>query len=134
MFRLLVVFSLLSTAAFAGKAEREFVKEKLNPAIAAAESAFKSKCGCGLKIKFDAGLKTEDELRLVRSMSNSIEEGVKYCTDAESKKAVCQMKSVELKLDKAKGTTFDFSGGRGLATTDGTSYPTFDMMTDKLDK
>lgn len=131
MKMLLVLSAVVTSMAFAGKAEREFIKEKLNPAIAEAETAFKKTCGCPLKISYK-GLESEDHLRLVRSMANSVTEGVKYCTDAESKKAVCQMKTLE--LTKAAESAFNFSGGKGLATTDGQSYPTFNMMTDKLDQ
>jgi hypothetical protein len=131
MYKIAVLFSLVATLAFAGKAEREFIKEKLQPAVAAAEAAYKKSCGCSLKITYSADLKSEDHLSLVRNMADSIESGVKYCTDAASKQAVCKMKTVELKLGKETG--FSFAGSHGAAVTDGTAYPTFDMMTDKID-
>ncbi len=131
MKMLVVLSAIVTSMAFAGKAEREFIKDSLNPAIAAAEAAFKNTCGCSLKITYK-GMETEDHLRQVRGTANSVAEGVKYCTDAESKKAVCQMKTLE--ISKASESGFKFQGGKGLATTDGQSYPTFSMMTDQLDK
>jgi ethanolamine utilization protein EutA (predicted chaperonin) len=131
MKKLVVLSILVTSMAFAGKAEREFIKDSLNPAISEAEAAFKKTCGCPLKITHK-GLETEDHLRLVRSVANSITEGVSYCTDAESKKAVCQMKSLE--VSKSNESAFTFSGGRGIATTDGQSFPPFRMMTEKLDQ
>jgi len=55
-----------------------------------------------------------------------------YCTDEASKKAVCKMKS--LVLAKAAESTFTFKNGKGIATTDGQSHTSFEMMTRELDK
>jgi len=127
--------AIVSSVAFGGKSEREFIKENLNPAIAAAQKAYQEKCGCSLKITYNANIQTQNQLRLVRSTANSIAEGVKYCTDDASKKAVCQMKELEVTLDTSKPSSFTFKAPRGIASTDGQAYVTFDsMMTDQLDK
>lgn len=124
---------MASLTAFAGKAEREYQKGTLNPAVKAAESAYKSSCGCALKINVAASIKTEDDMRQAKNISESITEGAKsYCTDDESKKAVCQMKTLD--ISKGDDTSFTFKGGKGAAVTDGQSYPAWDMMTPQLDK
>jgi hypothetical protein len=87
VLKLSVLLSIFSFVVFAGKAEREFEKNELKPAIKAAEEAYKKSCGCGLKMSVDAALKTEDQMRLGRSVANQITENVgKYCTDEGSKK------------------------------------------------
>jgi hypothetical protein len=108
----------ISTAAFAGKEDRDY----------------KSACGCGLAITIDeATVKNKDDYYLVKHIADSITDGAAgYCTDAASKKAVCQMKS--LVLAKAAEATFTFKGGKGTATTDGQAHVSFDMMTRELDK
>ncbi len=133
MKKLILVVSLFPLLAFAGKAEREWLKEKVAPAIKEAEAAYKKSCGCGLKISFDSSIKSQDELSIVRSISNHIKEGAaKHCTDAASKQAVCKMKTLDVK--KASESKFTFAGSRGLATTEGQSSISFDMITDVLDK
>lgn len=124
---------MVSLSAFAGKAEREYKKESLDPAVKAAETAYKGSCGCSLKITVAATIKSEDDMRQAKYVSESVAEGAKaYCTDDESKKAVCQMKSLE--ISKAADTSFSFKSGKGSAITDGQSYPSWDMMTRELDK
>jgi hypothetical protein len=133
VLKLSVLLSIFSFVVFAGKAEREFEKNELKPAIKAAEEAYKKSCGCGLKMSVDAALKTEDQMRLGRSVANQITENVgKYCTDEGSKKAMCGMSSLEVKLGKE--TKFTMQAKKGLAETDGTSYVSFDMMTAEIDK
>lgn len=121
-------------AAFAGKEEREFMKNDVAPAVTAAQGAYKKGCGCDLKVTIDeATIKSKDDMYQVKHIAESVTDGApKHCTDAESKKAICKMKS--LKLAKAAEAKFTFSGSAGIATTDGQSSTTFDMMSAELDK
>ncbi len=124
---------MISMTAFAGKAEREYQKGTLNPAVKAAETAYKASCGCALKINVAASIKSEDDMRQAKYISESVAEGVKgYCSDDESKKAVCQMKTLD--ISKGADTAFTFKGGKGAAVTDGQSYASWEMMTRELDK
>lgn len=125
---------LISTTAFAGKGEREYMKNEVMPAVKKAQDNFKKSCGCPLAITVDeTTVKTTDDMYPVKHMAESVADGVGgYCTDASSKKAVCQMKS--LTLSKAKESKFAFSGGKGVATTDGQSHASWEMMTRELDK
>ena len=125
---------LVSLTAYASKEEREFMKTKLTPAVKAAEVSFKAACGCPLAIKVnETTIKSTDDMNEAKHIAESVSEGApKYCTDAASKKAVCQMKTLE--LSKAAEVKFTFKGGAGIATTDGQSYPDFDMMARELDK
>jgi hypothetical protein len=72
----------------------------------------------------------------VKSFAESFgEEGAAYCTDDASKKALCQMKALEIaKAGKDEQVTFTFKAGKGVATTWGTSAPSFEMITRELDK
>jgi hypothetical protein len=130
----LLATSAISLTAFAGKEDREFKDKELMPAVKAAEAKFKSACGCALAITIDeATVKTRDDYAHVKYTADTVTEGAAgYCTDAASKKAVCQMKT--LVLAKAAEATFTFKGGKGIATTDGQSNTTFEMMTQQLDK
>ena len=123
-----------SITAFAGKEQREMIKNEVNPALREAEGKFKASCGCALKITFDENaVKSNDELYQFKHVAESITENApKYCTDAASKKAVCQMKT--LTLAKAAESKFSFKNGNGLATTDGSSYIDWDLITRELDK
>jgi len=124
---------LISVTAFADKASREFMKNELAPAVKTAEAKVKTACGCALKINLTASIKDEAEMRTAKYVAGSInDEAAKFCTDAESKKSVCQMKTLD--IAKAADTKFSFAGGKGTATTDGQSYVSFDMMTKQLDK
>ena len=121
-------------AAFAGKEEREFMKSDVMPAVTAAQGAYKKGCGCDLKIAVDeTTIKSKDDMYKIKYIAESVTEGApKHCTDAESKKAICKMKS--LKLAKASESKFTFAGSAGTATTDGQSQTTFEMMSSELDK
>jgi hypothetical protein len=131
------LFGLLGTmsvTAFAGKEEREFMKNEVMPAVKAAESKYKTACGCALAITVnDAGLKSTSELRPIKSLADRVGDGAtEHCTDAESKKALCQMKS--LLITKSAEITFTFKAGKGIATTDGQSSPSWEMFIAELDK
>ena len=127
------VLLMAASAAIAGKIEREYMKEVVKPAIAKAKKTYKSSCGCALTVVADPSMKTKDDLNLIRSTVNSVEREVgKYCSDKESKAAVCKMKT--LKIVKADDTGFSFSGSTGTAKSDGQSYVSFDMMTDVIDQ
>jgi len=125
---------LFSITAFAGKAEREYMKSDVMPAVKKAQDNFKKFCGCALAIKVnESTIKTTDDMYPAKHIAESVADGVEgYCTDDASKKAVCQMKSLE--IGKAKEATFTFKGGKGVATTDGQSHTSFEMMTRELDK
>jgi hypothetical protein len=124
----------LSITAFAGKREREVKEKDTLPAMRDAEAKWKSSCGCTLTIDLNDSLEsTTDELRNARSMARDIGEHVeKYCTDASSKKALCQMKTMT--LTKGKPVSFTFKDGHGVLTADGQMYAGFDQMTKVLDK
>ena len=134
MKRSLLLLAFIPFLAFGGKEEREYMTSTLTPAVKAAEAAFQKACGCGLKVVVDEKtIKSKNEMYQAKNVSDSVTEGsAKYCTDDASKKAVCQLKT--LKIGKDSETKFAFAGGTGTATTDGQSYPSWDMMTPQLDK
>lgn len=133
MKKLLVLSAMFPFLAFAGKAEREYMAKTVNPAVDAATTAFKTSCGCDLKISLAATVKSEDDMYQAKHIAESITGGAAtYCTDDASKKAMCQLKALE--ITKTKETKFSFTGGRGVASTDGQSYVSWDMMTQELDK
>lgn len=124
---------LVSLTAFAGKTERDYMTNTVQPAVKAAEAKFKSACGCALKINVSDSLKSTDDMAQARNISNAIADGAPgYCTDDASKKAVCQLKTLD--VVKGKETAFAFKGGKGTCTTDGNSYVSWEMMTRELDK
>ena len=123
----------MSLTAFAGKMERDLVTKEVAPAIAETEAKFQSQCGCPVKITLDQGtLKSMDELRSVKHMAKNFTEGIdKYCTDAPSKKAVCQLRT----LTFTKGVAgFTFKAGAGVAMTDGQTSTLWEQVTRVLDK
>ena len=136
MQRALIVVSMLvaSSMAFAGKEDREMMKDEVMPAVKAAEAKVKSACGCAMKITVDEStVKTHNDMVPVVSMAEHVTEGAgAYCTDDASRKAICQMKT--LVLGKAKEAEFTFRAGKGIATTDGQSTPSWDMIVHELDK
>jgi hypothetical protein len=126
--------SALTLTAFAGKQERELMKTRVEPALAKANEKFHSACGCPTPITVDeASVKGTDDLHNFIYMADDIADNApKYCTDAASKKAMCQLKS--LTLARTPEAMFQFKGGKGLLTTDGQSHATWEMMTRELDK
>jgi len=124
---------LASMSAFAGKEEREVMKTEVVPAVKKAEATFKKSCGCALKISVKDNLKSIDELRQARNVSNAVDEGApKHCNDDDSKKAMCALKTLD--ITKGAETGFAFKGGKGVATTEGQSYVTWDMIAREVDK
>lgn len=123
-----------SITAFAGKTEREYMKNTVMPAVKKAQDNFKKFCGCALAVTVNEGtVKSTDDMSGARYIAEAIADGVEgYCTDDASKKAMCQMKSLE--LAKAKEATFTFKSGKGVATTDGQASTSFEMITRELDK
>ena len=136
MKRSVIAISLMvvSLSAFAGKEERDFMKNEVMPAAKTAEAKWKGACGCALAITIDeASFKAKDDMPSARNFCNTIaEEAPKYCSDAASKKAVCQMKTLTVK--KADDATFSFKAGKGLATVYGITAPSWDMVTAEIDK
>lgn len=129
----LSVVSMVSVDAFAGKAERDFMTNEVQPAVKAAEAKLKSACGCGTKFVVSDTLKTRDDLAQARNIANAVAEGAgSYCTDDASKKAVCQLKTIE--VVKGKDTAFKWNAGKGTCVTDGQSYVSWDMITREIDK
>ena len=134
MKKLAMVLMLVPVLAFAGKAERDFLTNEVEPAVKEATATLKGSCGCDVKfnVKFDT-FKDTDELRNIKNFANSIRDGAKsYCSDAGSKAAICKLKTIE--LSKSTEATFKFKDGKGTATADSSSTPSWDMMTDIIDK
>jgi hypothetical protein len=125
---------LVSLPALAGKEERDYLKNEVTPKVKAAEAKFKESCGCALKITInDNTTKTKDDLSTAKSTVNVITDNAPaYCTDDASKKAVCQLKSLEVAKGKEPG--FTFKGGKGVSTHDGQGTVSWDMMMRVLDK
>src|SRR5256885_42763 len=119
---------LASVAALAGKEERDFMKTEVQPAARDAEAKWKSSCGCALKVAVDeASFKVKDDMYPAKHFCERVsEEIVKYCTDADSKKAMCAMKTLAIKAQE--DVTFTFKGGVGTATVHQTSSPSWDMV------
>ena len=137
MKKVLIVVSLsaLSLTAFAlTKEEREFLKTSVTPALAEANAKFHGACGCPTPITIDEGTITSmDDVHNFKYMADDVAENApKYCTDAASKKAMCQLKS--LTFARSKDAVFKIAAGKGLLTTDGQSHATWDMMARELDK
>lgn len=135
MKRALVMIPVLamSLTAFAGKEEREYYKNRVTPAVTKAEATFKAACGCALPIKVSDTLKTRDEMEQAVNTSESITENAgKYCSDADSKKAMCQLKSLD--IVKGPDSKFEYKAGKGTAITDGQSYVSWDLIVREVDK
>lgn len=129
-----VIIMLVSLTAFAGKAEREYMKETLGPSVAKAEKTLKESCGCAIKITLNENTqKTTDDMHVAHYLVDSITDGAPgYCNDAESKKAVCQLKTLDVL--KEKEAKFTFKAGKGTASHDGQSHTSWEMITRELDK
>lgn len=129
-----LAMSLVGVAAHAGKAERDFVTSDVEPRVKQAVAALKTSCGCDVKFEYKVeNFQTIDELRTIMYVSSQFIDNVgKYCNDAPSKAAVCKMKTVE--ITKAKEATFKFSGSKGVATTEGNTTPSWDMIAKEVDK
>ncbi len=129
-----LALALISMAAHAGKAERDFASQEVEPTVKKAVTAVKTSCGCDIKFDYKVeAFKDTDELRKINQLASQFTDNVgRYCNDAPSKAAICKMKTVE--VSKANETTFKFSNGKGIATTEGTSVPSWDMITREVDK
>lgn len=133
---LLLALPLLAVlpSTFAGKAERDFVSQEVEPARQATAAAIQKSCGCAIKfdVKTD-GYADVDGLRTARNFVKAVgEHAPGYCTDAPSKAAVCKLKTVE--VSKGNSAAFQFTAGKGVVTTDSSSYPSWDMITAQIDK
>jgi hypothetical protein len=130
----LIVSTALGSVALAGKREREMMTKEVAPAVKDAEDKFKAGCGCALAITVDeTTILSIEEMRSARNMANHVAEGApKYCTDAASKKAVCQLKT--LTLAKAATCAFTFKDGKGVLTTDGNLNGNWEQIVHVLDK
>lgn len=130
----IAIAMVIPLAALAGKKERDVMEKQVMPAVQDAQAKYKSSCGCTLAITVDeAALKTIDEVHGAAHVASNLAEGiVKYCTDAASKKAMCQLKSLTISSSKQPG--FVFKDGKGVATTDGNAACSFGQYTQVLDK
>src|SRR5262249_34973947 len=100
MKRVLVcVLMAASVTAVAGKEERDFLNKEVQPAARDAEAKWKAACGCGLKVAIDeASLTEKQDMRAAKAFCDRVAEAITgYCTDAASKKAMCQMKTMAVK-------------------------------------
>ncbi len=119
--------------AFAGKPERDFTTNEAQPAVQEAVATLKTSCGCDVNfdVKFDT-FKDVNELWLIKRFANSINDGAEsYCSDEASKAAMCNLKTIE--FSKGSDVSFDFKDGKGTATSDSSSYPSWDMVTRAVD-
>ena len=127
-----LIVAAVSVPAFAGKREREVMEKEAVPAMRDAEAKFKESCACALQINVDDTLQSTDELRNAGHVAKDIAAHVpKYCSDAASKKAMCQMKT--LTVSKGKGQ-FTFKDGHGIALANQQEYTSFELITRVLDK
>lgn len=137
LLALLAAAPLLATLplpASAGKAERDFTSQEVEPAIKASSEKISKTCGCAMKldVKLDTFVDV-DQLRNARNFVRSVADGAAgHCTDAPSKAAVCKMKTLE--VTRGASPDFKFSGNKGTATTDVSSYPSWDMIAKQVDK
>jgi hypothetical protein len=129
-----IALMFTALAAHAGKVERDFIASDVEPAIKEAAAAYKKSCGCD--VKFDVKLdsyKDKDELFKIKYFAQAIKDGAPaYCTDAATKAAMCKLKSIE--IQKTATADFKFSGGKGVATTDSSANPSWEMVTRAIDK
>lgn len=133
--RFVIVAALLtlSLPAVAGKLERDTLTKEVVPAIEKAEAKFKSSCGCPLKITVDDSMNTRDLMFQAKHIAEDVgDESAKYCTDGASKKALCQMKTLEIL--KRKPCEFAFKDGVGQCTSDGNMRCAWQQIIKVLDK
>ncbi|MEO5561578.1 MAG: hypothetical protein ABIO49_16540 [Dokdonella sp.] len=132
--KIVLVLMLTPALAFAGKAERDFMTDEAQPAVQEAVATLKSSCGSD--VKFDVKLDTFKDLNemwLIKRFADSIKEGAEsYCNDAGSKAAMSNLKTIE--FSKGSDVSFTFKDGKGTATADSSSYPSWDMITRAVDK
>jgi hypothetical protein len=132
-FLIVAALSAVSLTAVAGKLERDTMTKEVLPAIEKAEAKFKSSCGCPLKITVDDSMNTRDLMFQAKHIAEDVgEESAKYCTDAGSKKALCQMKKLEIL--QRKPCEFTFKDGVGQCTSDGNMRCAWQQITKVLDK
>jgi hypothetical protein len=129
-----IASSITAVTAFADKAQRDMMTKNILPRVEAAATSFKGACGCPLAITVDEStVKAKDDLYKFGYMADSIKtEAPKYCTDAASKKAMCQLKT--LTFIRAEKSEFTFNAGKGVLATDGSSAAEWPQMTKVLDK
>jgi hypothetical protein len=134
-YAILMACLFMSTIVYAGKVEREKIKE-LEPILVSSQSTFKAACGCEFKwdIKWDS-YKAADDMNRIPSTAERISAGAKeHCTDAESKKAICQLKVISLSYAKDSKGDVTFSGGKISGQTNDTMYVGWDKIVEVLDK
>lgn len=134
IFKLAGILLCLPLAAWAGKAERDFMTAEVEPAVKEATAAFKKSCGCDVKfdVKQDS-FQSKDDMFKIKYFASTIKDNAgSYCSDAATKKAMCKIKSIE--FSKTAETALKFNAGKVTASTDGTSQPSWEMLTREVDK
>src|SRR5215468_10100863 len=92
-----VVIIVTCATAVAGKRERERMTMDAIPAARAAEANFKASCECELSVVLDASLQSVDEITFAAYIAEEVSKGApRYCTDADSRKALCRMKTLRI--------------------------------------
>jgi hypothetical protein len=133
-FLIIAALSAVSLTAVAGKLERDTMTKDVQPAVAKAEATWKASCSCPLTITVDeASMNTRSLLLQAKHTAEEItEKSAKYCSDAASKKALCQMKSLQILLRKP--AEFTIKDGVGQCTSDGNMRCGWDQIIRVLDK
>ncbi len=134
MKRLIVATMLFaSVTALAGKEERDLMTKEVQPAVHEAEAKWKSACGCTLAVTVDGSINKKDDLYNAKHFAEEISENVGgYCTDKESRAAMCKLKTVSVR--KGAEAAFAFKGGAGTAIVDNSAIPSWDMITREVDR
>src|SRR5262249_18771619 len=124
----LAAVACAAPVARARKRERDRMAKDAVPAARAAEAHFKAARECELAVVLDASLETEDQIVFARYIADEVSSGApRYCTDADSRRALCRMRT--LKIAAASQPSFTFDDGVGTATTNGRGNPSWDTIT-----
>lgn len=124
---------LIAGVAFAGPAERE-AKAKYTEEITKASKDFQLACGCALKMNVNwDSYKKADDMRGVHFLAENFSEDAKgYCKDAETKKAMCALKTVDVTF--GKDASLKYASGKASITTTADSYIPFNQVAAEVDK
>lgn len=130
-----IITTSLAAVAYAGKLERDQMTNKVAPAVADTEAKWKSSCGCPLKMTVDdTTLTTMEDLRAAQHFAENVAEGVvQYCTDASSRKAMCQMHTLAV-THTDKEETFSYKNGTGTCAIHMGESCAWDQITRAVDK
>jgi hypothetical protein len=114
---LVATILVLSSAAYAGKAERE-KKVEIETALKVSAESLKKTCGCSVKfdVKWDSYKDTDSMARISMAGEKLVENAAQFCTDADSKKALCAMKVMSLSYGSDPAAA-QFKGGTIIGQT-----------------